>query len=603
MRRAMKLSCLPKIKGTHDTNFSALAVSLSGQVNLPTRTRAADRPSIPVVIWVVSITAVALVVRVAMALRSGLWRDEALFMFIAQSPSWGAMVDFLRLHESHPPLFYAVMRTWLSLMGGTDAVALALPVAFGVALVPAIYLVGASLFSRRAGLIAAGFAALSPALTEYSGQVRPYSLLPLLTLASIYFLIRGLDLGGRRAWGGYAVSTLALVYTHNWGWLVLVGEWTAVSVALLTAVKRGRGRVLREWLSVQGIIAVAYLPWAPWLIYQTRHAGHAPSLLDLRSHPVSAIAISAHALVQSTLLAYPALDTPLDYPVVKRLFLALPVILLAADQLLRARESQEGGGGLTTHEGENDKIAAVRLALICMFVASLTAWIGALVVSPYSDLMIQGCLVMLAPPLLLAMTWWLERPRQGTMLWLTRASIVALLATYCSSLYDLTRMARSNARELAVAVAARTEPSDLLIVIPEWLASSFNRYYEPTVEQIDYPLFGREGAVDYAGILNRLADPTALVRLQDRIAGARGAGRRVWLVVERSAVQQSSPEMIERLLKKPGMSGLEVARVSQIRSSVEAIYGPADASVFAQTLPPQYEDLVALMFTPADSRR
>jgi hypothetical protein len=115
-----------------------------------------------------ALTTVALIVRVLLPAPGGLWRDEALFLFVVRSPSWTAMMDFLRLHESHPPLFYILMRVWLSMAGNSDAAALALPVAAGVALVPVIYFVGTSLFSQPIGLIAAGLGPEDITLGEQS---------------------------------------------------------------------------------------------------------------------------------------------------------------------------------------------------------------------------------------------------------------------------------------------------------------------------------------------------------------------------------------------------------------------------------------------------
>ena len=119
---------------------------------------------------VLGLSTLALVLRLLVAERGGLWRDEALFLFVVRSESWRSMLDFLKLHESHPPLFYAVMRLWLSAFEDSDASAVVLPVTFGVILVPTLYFVGASLFSRRLGLLAAALGALSPALTEYSAE-------------------------------------------------------------------------------------------------------------------------------------------------------------------------------------------------------------------------------------------------------------------------------------------------------------------------------------------------------------------------------------------------------------------------------------------------
>jgi hypothetical protein len=40
----------------------------------------------------------ALGLRLLLAARSGLWRDEALFLFVVRSPTIGAMLEFLRSH-------------------------------------------------------------------------------------------------------------------------------------------------------------------------------------------------------------------------------------------------------------------------------------------------------------------------------------------------------------------------------------------------------------------------------------------------------------------------------------------------------------------------
>jgi hypothetical protein len=52
---------------------------------------------------VLALSGMALLLRVVVAQRGGLWRDEALFLFVVRSDSWSSMVDLLRMHESHPP--------------------------------------------------------------------------------------------------------------------------------------------------------------------------------------------------------------------------------------------------------------------------------------------------------------------------------------------------------------------------------------------------------------------------------------------------------------------------------------------------------------------
>src|SRR5579871_5867422 len=127
-------------------------------------------------------------------------------------------------------------------------------------------------------------ACLSPGLCAYSAQVRPYSLLPLLCLLSVYFLWQGLTTSGKGAWTGYTLATLALVYTHNFSWLVVLGEWVAVGLCFGLPALRAQGQAGRRgFLLSQALIVAGFAPWMPVLLYQARHAGYGP--VPLRALP------------------------------------------------------------------------------------------------------------------------------------------------------------------------------------------------------------------------------------------------------------------------------------------------------------------------------
>src|SRR4029079_4829986 len=189
-----------------------------------------------------------LIIRAVIAFNSGLSADEGSFLQVVDLPSWREIVGFLRLHESHPPVFYFLVRWWMAFTGGGVNAALWLAILISAALVPASYAAGRSLYSPNAGVVAATLAAFSPALSEYGAQVRPYGLLPLLALASCYWMISAIQRGGFSRWAMYAVATLLMLYTHNWGWVVAVGEHCG-AISLMISIPQGkRFSLLKRWV-------------------------------------------------------------------------------------------------------------------------------------------------------------------------------------------------------------------------------------------------------------------------------------------------------------------------------------------------------------------
>lgn len=545
--------------------------------------------------------AVALGLRWMLAGRSGFGVDEATFLFVTQKDSWREMIQFLQREESHPPLFYAIMRLWSSIAGSGDAAALALPVALGVALVPAIFIVGSSLFSVRVGMIAATLVSVQPALVEHSALVRPYSLLPLLALFSAYTLVRALQRGDRSMWAAHAVLTVALIYTHNWGLLVLGGQWVAGLTALSTVTRQPRAGARRAWCVTQIAIVAAYFPWAPTLVYQSRYAGHGAPPFEGPAALVAFISRAIGRLFQATIVGYAPPGDSATGESQTRAILWVLLVVLAIGAPLWLRAQRFSGTHPTPLKTRLVKALSKNphaIELIVLVIVPTVAWIGAVVLSPWSNLLLLRCILTLAPLLILLLSFLFGTRRAGKsrMAWLAAGAVAA---SYTVALYSLAQLARSNAREIAIAVAARTEPSDLLIIAPEFLAASFNRYYTPGVEQINFPHFAREGAISFARVRDRTADPRALDLARAIVSQARLAGRRVWLITDRKAIVDLAPEEIRWAERSPGYFNVSIARTNQIRAELIALYGQPDTSVVAGDLRPRAEHLRALLFSVA----
>jgi len=543
----------------------------------PRRAVAGQQAKLDALLVVVFI-GIAFALRWMFAFRSGLWRDEGLFLGIVRMESIGDIFSFLRHHESHPPLFYLLMRGWLRLTGGSDTAALLLPITLGAAIVPVIYVCGRRVFGREIALISAFIAAISGSLAENSGLARPYSLLPILAFLSTYYLWRLLydAEGGARGKVrvAYVAATAALVYTHNWAWLVVIGEWVIVLIS--AALQRGASPVssaLRwgrstketgiEWLIVQAALLLLFSPWLPVLLFQAGHAGHGsannPTVLN--------------SLAQ---LATIVLPLPYNYSI----FVCLPVIAVAVTAMvLTARHDRQpvAPEGASVASPWYRVIAPTPAGLYVFAGVGFAAYCLAFLLNARSLLLLPRCLAMVGPGLLLAFVAILTTAIPGRpflRLILNMGIFIGLLFMT----FVLLVLPKSNARELAAMIAQRQHPNDLIVISPEMLASSFNHYYSLDTEQIDFPGTGRETVTPFDDWIARCRDRKRLDDTYASIADAHRAGRRIWLIILNGDYFDALPDDDAKLSHEMLYSSqIGVVRTSQILHRLRVLYGqPAE---------------------------
>ncbi len=112
------------------------------------------------------------------------------------------------------------------------------PALAGVALVPATYLVGRTLYGRKEGLVAAALITVSVYAIEHSQEVRFYSWQMLFSMLTLYFLLRGLEGGRWYNWAGFALTTALNLYSHPFAVFALASEglytlWFLISDTLV----------------------------------------------------------------------------------------------------------------------------------------------------------------------------------------------------------------------------------------------------------------------------------------------------------------------------------------------------------------------------------
>lgn len=185
-----------------------------------------------------------------------LWLDEAYSLRVAQSGHellWNGQGDIY-----YPPLFYLLLKTW-SGVGGSEFI-LRLPVAvFGAACVLLAYALAVELADTKVALSVAGLVAFSPLLIWYSQELRSYSILAALSLASTGSCVRLLKRPSWAWWIALVLFTSAALYLHYFA-VFLVLLQTAIAIVLL-ADRRTNWPRSGVWLTALLAAILAYWPW------------------------------------------------------------------------------------------------------------------------------------------------------------------------------------------------------------------------------------------------------------------------------------------------------------------------------------------------------
>ncbi|MBA3335234.1 MAG: glycosyltransferase family 39 protein [Acidobacteria bacterium] len=182
---------------------------------------------------------------------SCLWFDE-LFSVHAATQSWNSLFWFVAQDLIHPPLFYILLKIWIS-VGGENLFWLRFfPVFFSIiAVIPFVLLARELKLNLSTITIALTFFAVNGSLIKYAQEVRMYSLLLCLGLFSMWLLARFLNDG--KGFLFFVIVNILLVYTHYFGWFLIFAE-------VLAVITLRREKVKQVFLML-GLAALSFAPW------------------------------------------------------------------------------------------------------------------------------------------------------------------------------------------------------------------------------------------------------------------------------------------------------------------------------------------------------
>ena len=237
--------------------------------------------------WVlgVGVLVVAVGVVLRFVARSDLWLDEALSVNIARLPI--ADLETALRHDGAPPLYYALLHSWIDVFGLSNLAVRSLSGVFSLATLPLAWFAGRRLGragppgrvrndSSRTRLVSALVVLVfvcSPYMIRFATEARMYSLVMFLVTAGYLALRRALERPSLGRLALVAALVALMLYTHYWTIYLLA----VVGVGLLWCAFRGRTPESRH--AARGVIvafvagAIAFIPWLDTFLDQSAHTG------------------------------------------------------------------------------------------------------------------------------------------------------------------------------------------------------------------------------------------------------------------------------------------------------------------------------------------
>lgn len=170
-------------------------------------------------------------------------------------------VTYGSISAGHHPLYYYILHYWIRLFKVTDIYQAQanfmklLSTIFNVLLIiiiPLITLFDSDLFNRESAILTAFIIAISPVHIFFSKYVSLYTFFVFLTFLSSVSFIVFLKKAKFRYALFYICSTVFMLYTHIWGYIILFTH-----CLYFLFVRKN----IKKWALINIVIVMLYLPW------------------------------------------------------------------------------------------------------------------------------------------------------------------------------------------------------------------------------------------------------------------------------------------------------------------------------------------------------
>lgn len=274
-------------------------------------------------ILLLSITAIALVLRLTGIQSRPIWYDEAFSILLAQQGPSAILNGTLATDtnasaaEEHPPAYYFALWGWMQLFGNSLTSARLLSVLFSLGTITLVYLITNHLFNPSTAWVAALFTSILPFQVHFGVEIRMYMMLAFWLTLATYTLLK-------RQWILFSLAAALAQYTHNLAAIYLI------PLALTPVFQR-------DWKTLRSLTLAGFgslILYSPWLMQLPAQISKVTSSFWVEKPGIEKI----FTLI---LMYLPHLPLP-GYLLPVGLLFATLVIALAAFQTYRAHKDISG---------------------------------------------------------------------------------------------------------------------------------------------------------------------------------------------------------------------------------------------------------------------
>jgi uncharacterized membrane protein len=202
--------------------------------------------------------------------KSSIWFDEAFSAFIVRF-DYFKIVQYTA-SDVHPPVYYWILKLWITFFGTSEIAFRSLSVVFGVSAIIFGYLLVKRLFGRKAAWLSLLLMVISPMLIRYGQEARMYTLAATIALAATYVLTFAVKSKNKRPWIIYGILVSLGMWTHYFTALVWLSHWVWRSIVTWQSGARGKKFRLafftKNWIIAHVVAVGLFLPWLPFMATQ-----------------------------------------------------------------------------------------------------------------------------------------------------------------------------------------------------------------------------------------------------------------------------------------------------------------------------------------------